>query len=675
MFPFLRRTNSSASFVSNQSQESDQTSNNTVNEQEEHYENIPQRFDNWTLPRVPTNQVYKKTTVENLNAFCSYVIKTKEMSLPIQKEYETIQLLDKVVINKLKEQRYKYIHFGLVQVGVKPLSVEPTKNTSILVVLRDQRHIMFNDSLLGTIETSLCTGSIHFNCYPNFMVSLIDKNILQSLTLQIHTHNYKMLPGTEVLTLAYRLHFKAMYSVVNTKALFQSPKGETLLIETCTTRSHTTIPRTIQWHEINFLDKWKLEGATDPVAPTPIRNTSLSEISQHQDGTVELKFNRPQRMPPRHSFKIGSTSTAFRRLNIEEESNPETQTEESPQNSPNMSLTYSSMTNNARQRENSEIFVLEKLFEINKEWCRKHFYSNKNKQKREDYFKNYNDKKESILQEYYGFMNTHKNIGIKANPLRMRAPDAEQISSKDIKMIVEQNNYTNINLHTIGKQLDYIETLVESQPIKKEPVKEIIEKSSKEPIFTPYEIPKAFQKSQNDFLTEIQNRLNALENYKSRLIAPNTPIQTQYSVNTLHQSSQSDSDQSDEQQINKMAWKEPKRLYYPKITAPDLNIEEKPVFQNKYNANTIYEWNIDEISEYNILSLLQQMTMVSNVYKTQNQNGLINDHAIANLLVVGFTGQLKGWWDHALTKTQQEEILKAIKKDDQDRIILDEQGR
>ena len=137
-----------------------------------------------------------------------------------------------------------------------------------------------------------------------------------------------------------------------------------------------------------------------------------------------------------------------------------------------MSPTYSSMTNNARQGENSEIFVLEKLFEINKEWCRKHFYSNKNKQKREDYFKNYNDKKENILQEYYRFMNTHKvhikffewfeeyylgsvntirhntrwqtnkgevesrhpplmevqylhkNTGIKANPLRMRAPDA-----------------------------------------------------------------------------------------------------------------------------------------------------------------------------------------------------------------------------------------------------------
>ncbi|MBA0784794.1 hypothetical protein Gotri_025303, partial [Gossypium trilobum] len=156
------------------------------------------------------------------------------------------------------------------------------------------------------------------------------------------------------------------------------------MIMTDTTRSHTTIPRTIQWHEINLPDKWKLEVAIDPMAPTPIRNTSLSEISQHQDGTIELKFNRPQIMPPRNSFEIGSTNTAFRRLNIEEESNPETQTvdfrtarasvssipttfktnlqgtdnssniaqpiyarqEESSQNSPNMSPTYSSMTNN-----------------------------------------------------------------------------------------------------------------------------------------------------------------------------------------------------------------------------------------------------------------------------------------------------------------------------------------
>ena len=77
------------------------------------------------------------------------------------------------------------------------------------------------------------------------------------------------------------------------------------------------------------------------------------------------------------------------------------------------------------------------------------------------------------------------------------------------------------------------------------------------------------------------------------------------------------------------------------------------------------------MSEYNILNTLHQMTMVSNVYKTQSQT---SDHAIANLLVAGFSGQLKGWWDNYLTTHEQNEILTAIKKDKDNQPILDEQN-
>ena len=90
--------------------------------------------------------------------------------MPIKKEYETFYLLDETLVNSLKEQRYNYIHFGLVQVGIKSLSIESTKNTAILIVLRDKRHLIFKESLLGTVETSLSSGPIHFDCFPNFMV-------------------------------------------------------------------------------------------------------------------------------------------------------------------------------------------------------------------------------------------------------------------------------------------------------------------------------------------------------------------------------------------------------------------------------------------------------------------------------------------------------------------------
>ncbi|KAI5325211.1 hypothetical protein L3X38_034285 [Prunus dulcis] len=48
------------------------------------------------------------------------------------------------------------------------------------------------------IESSLFNGPIHFDCYPNFTVSLSDPHILKSLTLHIKTSGYKVLPEKEI---------------------------------------------------------------------------------------------------------------------------------------------------------------------------------------------------------------------------------------------------------------------------------------------------------------------------------------------------------------------------------------------------------------------------------------------------------------------------------------------
>ena len=44
------------------------------------------------------------------------------------------------------------------------------------------------------------------------------------------------------------------------------------------------------------------------------------------------------------------------------------------------------------------------------------------------------------------------------------------------------------------------------------------------------------------------------------------------------------------------------------------------------------------------------MAMVANVYRAK-QN--ISDQQIAEILITGFTGQLKGWWDFHLTSAEQ----------------------
>ncbi|KAH9669770.1 hypothetical protein KPL70_021933 [Citrus sinensis] len=68
-------------------------------------------------------------------------------------------------------------------------------------------------------------------------------------------------------------------------------------------------------------------------------------------------------------------------------------------------------------------------------------------------------------------------------------------------------------------------------------------------------------------------------------------------------------------------------------------------------------------------SLLQQMTMAANAYKTQAGT---SDRAITEILVAGFTGQLKGWWDHLLTQQQQLDVLNSIQVDENGAPILDE---
>ena len=55
--------------------------------------------------------------------------------------------------------------------------------------------------------------------------------------------------------------------------------------------------------------------------------------------------------------------------------------------------------------------------------------------------------------------------------------------------------------------------------------------------------------------------------------------------------------------------------------------------QKSYHGRTIYDWNIDGFSEYQIFELLQLMLMFATVCK-QNEN---TDHQVARFIVSGFT--------------------------------------
>jgi hypothetical protein len=75
--------------------------------------------------------------------------------------------------------------------------------------------------------------------------------------------------------------------------------------------------------------------------------------------------------------------------------------------------------------------------------------------------------------------------------------------------------------------------------------------------------------------------------------------------------------------------------WYPRPTPPDIQFEEIN-FQSQFAvfANKLYEWNIDGLSEHQILDKLTHMTMVSNSYATNHSLG---QPKVIDLLVSGFT--------------------------------------
>jgi len=407
------------------------------------------------------------------------------------------------------------------------------------------------------------------------------------------------------------------------------------------------------------------------------------------------------------------------------------------QPSPPTSPTFSTITENIQNELN--VLTLEKHFIIHKSLLKRDFYSDHNREKRFWFFQHFLQQRDDIQKQFYAYIETH-NVQIlffdwfafhyalaqhitypftsikHACPITTRSktpiwtltsgstvesdhPPLRniQLTHKDqtvdaapyklpgedtltnTKHIIQQNNFTNTNLHTIGKQLTRLEKQIQKTLAQLITDKNPIDLKLKNLVFKPYQVTQTsqaqIQENQTDFLRAIKIHLQNLD--RTSLTVPDTPQQSNPSsftnqVNTLQSNPVSTSDtetfQAQPLQLNRLTWLAPKTTI-----APDISISTKPIVisEHKYNASSLYEWNIDGMSEYNILNTLQQMTMTANAYKTQTGT---SDKAIAELLIVGFSGQFKGWWDYHLTETDHLHITNSIQTYEDQTPILDPSG-
>ena len=119
-------------------------------------------------------------------------------------------------------------------------------------------------------------------------MSLMDRNILDSLFLNIHFHGLDMKEGSIPIALIYRIQYKVMNTCAS-RVLLKPQRGETTLFITDMTKANVSLPKTMKWDEVTLLEKRVMDKATSLVPrPAP----TIEQIKQDNSGKVEITFNR-----------------------------------------------------------------------------------------------------------------------------------------------------------------------------------------------------------------------------------------------------------------------------------------------------------------------------------------------------------------------------------------------
>ncbi|KAG7977295.1 hypothetical protein I3843_05G024900 [Carya illinoinensis] len=410
-----------------------------------------------------------------------------EQTFPVSRTQEHCVLFQKKTINSFQEKGYKFMHIASVQIAVI-LLVRKGINACVLLCLHD-----------GIIQTSLVDGPVHFNCYPDLTVDLFDKN----------TSGFNMVEGSRPISLVYRIYYRVLSTSLEPKAKIKSPKNEIVLMYSSTSNSSISTPKMLFWKDVTLPDEWVLKQELPPVK-IPAQNSDLKSIQQYFDGTVKISFDQPLIRERRNSFAGSRSSFSsdqdLRDKNLErylkDHENPnrsiqirELQSKEGPSDQDiqlegistksQVTSTYYSTKDDIKFKGKSikkevqveddvestslttfdmvapihpSLMVLDKvlndldseLLVIDMINLHADFMSKENYDKRKTYHKIYSvSEKQNIRKEW-----KKKMKEVKASPFKISDPGLNENVFTETKKIIEQNNFVNQTLHTIGQQLD-----------------------------------------------------------------------------------------------------------------------------------------------------------------------------------------------------------------------------
>ena len=136
----------------------------------------------WKLPQLSASDVYSNLSAFQLKALSH--IKIRENSIRTELNLNTmmtVPLLEPKHIQAAIKSGYKYVHLGMVRIGLNALH-RKGQPTFVFSALFDNRWTSFTQALIGGIETTMSDGPVQYDVCPDFSVALNDPNILNCLT-------------------------------------------------------------------------------------------------------------------------------------------------------------------------------------------------------------------------------------------------------------------------------------------------------------------------------------------------------------------------------------------------------------------------------------------------------------------------------------------------------------